>query len=222
MIETDIAVILGTAHLGTTPGKRSPDGQFRECMYSREIVKLIKEELEKEGIVTYIDYLDLEPNSYMKSSSYKQEQSKELQWRVNYVNNICNSKDPSNFIYVSVHVNAAGADGQWKNARGWCVYTSPGKTKSDTLATCLFNRAKSILPNDNKNYVRSDFSDGDPDYESNFYVLTKTKCPAVLTENLFQDNKQDVQYLQSEEGKKAIVDIHVKGIIDYVRLRKQS
>lgn len=209
-------VILGTAHLGTTPGKCSPDGKFRECEYSREIVKMIKEDLYKKGITAVIDYEPLQPNAKMKGATAKQEQSRELTWRANYVNSLCSKYGTSNCIYVSVHVNAAGADGQWKSARGWSVYTSPGKTKSDTLATYLYNEAKSILPPDSKYYVRSDFSDGDPDYESNFYVLTKTRCPAVLTENLFQDNKQDVTFLTSEEGKQKIVDIHVQGILKYI------
>ena len=209
-------VILGTAHLGTTPGKCSPDKKFRECEYSREIVSMIKKSLEEKGITTIIDYIPLEPNDKMKGQTAKQEQSRELTWRVNYVNSLCSKYGTSNCVYLSVHVNAAGADGQWKSARGWSVYTSPGQTKSDTLATCLYNEAKNILPKDSKYYVRSDFSDKDPDYEANFYVLTKTKCPAVLTENLFQDNKEDVAFLTSKEGKKKITEIHVNGIMKYI------
>lgn len=209
-------VILGTAHLGTTPGKCSPDGKFRECEYSREIVKMIQEDLKEKGINAVIDYESLLPNDKMKGVNAKQEQSKELTWRVNYVNSLCSKYGASNCIYISVHVNAAGSDGQWKSARGWSVYTSPGKTKSDTLATYLYKEAKSILPPDSKYYVRSDQSDGDPDYEANFYVLTKTKCPAVLTENLFQDNKDDVNFLTSQEGKRKIVEIHVNGIMQYI------
>ena len=165
-------VILGTAHLGTTPGKCSPDKKFRECIFSREIVQRIKQELESNGITTFIDYLPLEPNEQMKAPTYKQEQSKELSWRVNYVNSLCSKYGTSNCIYVSVHVNAAGMGTNWMNARGWLVYTSKGNTKSDTLATCLYKEAKELLPS-----VRSDFSDGDPDYESDFYVLAKTDCP---------------------------------------------
>ena len=205
-------VILGTAHLGTTPGKCSPDKKFRECEFSREIVQKIKQELEANGVTTFIDYLPLEPNDQMKAPTYKQEQSKELIWRVNYVNNLCSKYGANNCLYVSVHVNAAGMGTEWMNARGWLVYTSKGNTKSDTLATCLYKEAKELLPS-----VRSDFSDGDADYESNFYVLAKTKCPAVLTENLFQDNKADVEFLTSEEGKNAIVKVHVDGILDYIK-----
>ena len=177
---------------------------------------MIQEDLKGKGITAVIDYEPLQPNAKMKGSTAKQEQSRELTWRANYVNSLCAKYGTSNCIYVSVHVNAAGSDGQWKNARGWSVYTSPGKTKSDTLATYLYEEAKTILPPDSKYYVRSDFSDGDPDYEASFYVLTKTKCPAVLTENLFQDNKDDYNFLTSWEGKRKIVEIHVNGILKYI------
>lgn len=60
-------------------------------------------------------------------------------------------------------------------------------------------------------------SDGDPDWEEGFYILRKTKCPAVLTENLFQDNKDDVDFLLSDKGKEAIVKLHVDGIVSYLK-----
>jgi N-acetylmuramoyl-L-alanine amidase len=41
----------------------------------------------------------------------------------------------------------------------------------------------------------------------------KTKCPAILTENLFYDNKDEVKFLQSEEGREAIAQIHVNAIL---------
>ena len=42
--------------------------------------------------------------------------------------------------------------------------------------------------------------------------------PAVLTENLFQDNLADVEYLLSEAGKEAIAELHVEGIMKYIFL----
>ena len=44
-----------------------------------------------------------------------------------------------------------------------------------------------------------------------------TACPAVLTENLFQDNREDVDFLLSEEGKQAITKLHVDSIIQYIK-----
>ena len=45
-----------------------------------------------------------------------------------------------------------------------------------------------------------------------------TNCPAVLTENLFQDNLADVEFLLSEAGKEAIAELHVEGIMKYIVL----
>ena len=51
---------------------------------------------------------------------------------------------------------------------------------------------------------------------ANFYILKHTKCPAVLTENLFQDNREDVDFLLSEEGKQTMVSLHVDAIMKYL------
>lgn len=64
--------------------------------------------------------------------------------------------------------------------------------------------------------IRTDFSDGDPDWEEGFYILRKSLCPAVLTENFFMDNHSDLEYLQSRAGKQAVVDTHIEGIIEYL------
>jgi N-acetylmuramoyl-L-alanine amidase len=82
------------------------------------------------------------------------------------------------------------------------------------LANCLYEAAKKNL---NGKRLRTDYTDKDPDLESNFYVLKHTNCPAVLTENFFQDNKDDVDYLLSDEGFHAIVRTHVEGILNYIK-----
>jgi N-acetylmuramoyl-L-alanine amidase len=38
----------------------------------------------------------------------------------------------------------------------------------------------------------------------------------VLTENLFMDNKEDVQILLSAEGKRVCADVHVEGIMKFL------
>ena len=59
-------------------------------------------------------------------------------------------------------------------------------------------------------------SDGDRDWEEDFYILRKSWCPAVLTENFFMDNHSDLEYLQSWAGKQAVVDTHVEGIVEWL------
>ena len=196
-------IILGTAHLKSTPGKCSPDGKFREYQYSRKVVAAIKAILKNLGYNVFVDIED---------DDLKVTQSQELRLRCKVVNNLC--KVYKDCIYVSIHVNAAASDGKWHTGTGWEIYTSPGKTKADDLATCLYEAAKKNFTNIK---LRTDYSDGDPDKEANLYILKHTLCPAVLTENLFQDNKSDIEYLQSDKGFNEIVKIHVEGILKYVK-----
>ena len=220
MNKKDYMIIIGTAHTGATAGKRSPDGRLREAVYSREVAEDVEAILLSYGYNAVIDYRALEPNAQMQGKTQKELQSKELVWRVNFVNTLCKKFGASKCLYVSIHVDASGC-GDWMQARGWTVYTSKGKTKADNLATFLYDAAKKYIPQDHKNALRSDWSDGDPDKEYGYYVLTKTKCPAVLTENLFQDNKEDVDFLLSDEGRHAISRIHVEGIIGYLNSQSE-
>ncbi len=65
--------------------------------------------------------------------------------------------------------------------------------------------------------MRFDYSDGDPDQEANFAILHKTACAVCLTESGFMDCKESPEFLFSEEGKDAIVQLHVEGIEAYVQ-----
>ena len=127
------------------------------------------------------------------------------------VNEICGRLGAENVVLVSIHCNAS-KNGEWGKARGWSAYTSKGKTKSDELATMLYVEAAKHFTGQT---IRKEFSDGDPDWEEGFYILRKTKCPAVLTENFFMDNEQDLAYLTSEEGREAIVRTHVAALINW-------
>lgn len=229
-------IIFGTAHLDSTPGKCSPDGAFREAVYSRELIADIKAIMERTyGYTCFTDYAPLQPlkpwTDARKRLGYKDgEQAAELNYRCQQVNKICQQYGKDNCLYVSIHVNGAGDDGKWHGAGGWCCYTTPGTTKSDRLAECFYDAAITNL----RPYVdiidegkrrgdytekqvpfRMDKSDGDRDMEANLFVLRETVCSAVLTENLFQDNRRDVAFLTSDVGRQAITRLHVEAILAY-------
>lgn len=193
-------ILIDNGHGENTKGKRSPDGVFREYAYTREIAEAVERELRLKG--------------YDVERLVHETVDVPLDERARRVNEVCGRLGASNVVLVSIHCNAAGNGTEWMNAKGWSAYTSKGKTKADQLATFLYEEAE-------KNFIgkkmRKDNSDGDPDWEENFYILSKTKCPAVLTENFFQDNKDDVLYLCSEEGKQAIVKTHVDAIVRYIQ-----
>ena len=204
-------VILGTAHLRSTPGKRSIDGRLKEYAYSREIVTMVEAELKARGFEVYVDYRPTDANVQMLSSNWMTEQKRELAYRVGVVNQLCQRYGASNCVYVSIHVNAAGGDGKWHDARGFSVFVSKNASNNSKRLARMFCEEACKNPDIKGNrWIPTDRY-----WVKGLYVLTYTKCPAVLTENLFQDNLADVDYLLSDEGRQAIVDLHVKCISEY-------
>ena len=192
-------VLIDPGHGIDTPGKRSPDGLFLEYLWNRQVADLLLERLVAMGIDASL--VVTETNDVT------------LRNRVNRVNTICNKVGASNVLLVSIHANAAGNGSSWQNAKGWSCYTSKGKTKSDQVAECLYDAFEEEFP-DRK--IRKDLSDGDKDWEENFYVLEKSRCPAVLLENFFYDNKEECAWMLQEETKRRIAYAAAKGIANYL------
>lgn len=213
----NIIVLIDNGHGENTLGKCSPDRRLLEWKYTREIAQAVERELRARGadarrIVT--EDIDIT-----------------LPQRCERVNQYCYRHGKGNVILLSIHVNGAGNEGKWLKAGGWCAFTSKGETKSDEVAECLYDAAETHLDDyrdqmiegkkcgfydQKQRYIRTDRTDGDRDLEKNYTILYNTLCPAVLTENLFQDNPWDVEFLLSDKGKKAIVDLHVEGIMQYL------
>lgn len=207
-----IVIFLTPGHTKYTPGKHSPDKSLYEWKYNRIILKMVEEELDKLGI----QHWNSHPEDGWVDSSH-QNDSKDLILRVQRINSKYTSvkKERKTAIMLSIHVNAAGNGVVWKNATGWSAWTTRGQNNSDKLANCLYDAAEEILT-PLKKKIRTDKSDGDRDYESNFYVIKNSNCISVLTENFFMDSKQDCEWLLSDEGKKAVTAIHVEGIKKYI------
>lgn len=193
-------ILIDPGHGIDTPGKRSPDGLFREYLWNRQVADLILEGLVSAGIDASLVVTETNDVS--------------LRNRVNRVNTICNRLGASNVLLVSIHANAAGNGSAWMNAKGWSCYTSKGKTKSDQVAECLYDAFEAEFP---ERMIRKDMSDGDRDWEENFYVLQKSKCAAVLLENFFYDNREECAWMLQEETKRRIASAAVKGIIKYIK-----
>lgn len=179
-------------------------GRFREWKYNRVIANMIVDKLKE--------------MKYDARLVVPEDKDVSLSERIRRINTICNKEGAANVMLISVHANAVGNGSQWMTGKGWECYTTKGKTKSDKLADFLYARAKKNLEG---RKIREDWSDGDIDKEANFYVIQKAYCPAVLTENFFYDNKDDLLYLTSEEGVHGVVRLHVEGIIDYIESLKK-
>lgn len=181
-------------------------GRFRECLFNRVVAKEVVDILQSYGY----DARMLVTEEYEDVA---------LSTRVARVNNICKKVGAGNVVLVSIHANANGYGNEWTSANGWEVWTTPGQNNSDILATMIYNRMKKNAPNLK---MRTDYTDKDPDKESNFYIIKNANCPACLTENCFYTSKSDLLWMTSELGLQAIVRSHVEGIIDFVNYKSSK
>lgn len=189
-------IIIDNGHGRDTAGKRSPDGRLLEYAYTREIAVRLERELKARG--------------YDAQRIVPEENDISLKERCNRANRIY-AATGKKAILVSIHCNAAGADGKWHDARGWSAYVSRNASKkSKELACSLIDAAET------QGLKVRRYSQDEPYWTQNLAICRDTNCPAVLTENLFQDNREDVDYLLSEKGKQTIVELHVQGIMAYL------
>ena len=197
----DIVVILDAGHGSNTPGKCSPDKSLFEWSWNREIVAMLCERLYGlENVQTVI----LVP----------EEIDVPLKERVRRVNTIVHDAkiEGKEVLLISIHINAAG-HGTWNKASGFSVWVSNNASeKSKQFAQIAYREAVSMGLQGNRVAPKEQY------WTSNFYILKNTPCPAVLTENMFQDNHYDVAFLKSEEGKLKIVDLHVNAIKKYLEM----
>lgn len=191
-------VLIDNGHGIDTKGKRSPDGRFLEYLWNRQVADMVVARL----LVLGVDVRRVVPETNDIA----------LSTRVRRVNKVCTQEGASRVILVSIHANAAGDGSRWMSAKGWSAYTSPGKTKGDTLAEFMYDAFERAFP-DRK--IRKDMIDGDRDWEANFTVLTNTKCPAVLLENFFYDNREECAWLLEPVTKARIADAIASGIMYY-------
>ena len=178
-----------------TPGKRSPiwpdDTQLFEGEFNRAIVNRLVDMCNEAGIEC-INLVDTQEDIPLKE-------------RPKMANKLAKSSEKP-CIYVSIHANGFTDE----SANGWEVFTSPGETKSDPIATVLYEKAQDEFP---ERKMRPSMGDGDPDKESKFTVLMDTSMPAILSENFFMTNYREChEILMSESGRDRVAKIHFEMI----------
>ena len=185
-------VILDNGHGKETKGKRSPvwpDGsQLLEWEFNRDIVSRVTTLMERAGLpcVKLVPEMSDVP----------------LTERCRRANEIYDRNNGHCFL-ISIHSNAGGGSGIE-------VYTSRGETNADGIAFEIFNQLDEEFGDEWP--MRADWADGDPDKEEDFYILSRTKCPAVLVELFFMDNKKDCRFILSEEGRQRCASAIYKAI----------
>lgn len=186
-------VLIDNGHGRDTAGKRSPDGRLREWAWTREIARALCSRLRGHGIDARLLVPEDEDVPVLRRAE-----------RANAI------AGPS--ILISIHANAAGM-GQWMSAQGWCAFVAPAAgMDARRLAGLLADEAERAGV-----FVRREVQDRDY-WEHPWAICRLTRCPAVLTENCFMDNRADCQWMLSAEGKQAIISLHETAILRYLGL----
>ena len=195
-------ILIDNGHGENTAGKRSPDGLHREYLWAR----MFAERLEKAialsiGTKCHVRRIVPENRDILIGE------------RVRRVNAICKELGAKNVLLLSIHNNAAGNGSQWHDARGFSSHISlNASVRSQTLATCIAHAVheegiKTRKPKPEQWY-----------WPQNLGICRDTNCAAVLTENLFQDNREDVNLLHDEAFLNKLCLAYVKGIENYIKI----
>lgn len=196
-----LCILLDNGH-GTrkyTKGKCSPDKKLYEGEWNREFVKLLRQELNR----YHIDTMVLVPEDEDISLSERVK-------RANiYTRNL--KADGIDTLLISVHINAAKSDNKYHDARGWTVWLYTNASAKSRKAGQIFSsKAKKMGLTGNRVLPLLGY------YTANFYILKNTVCPAILCENMFMDNKEDEEFLLSEDGKKTLIQLYINSILEYM------
>ena len=189
-------VILDPGHGINTAGKRSPDGDIREYSKNREILLVLADKLEEKGFRV---------KSTVPSFAFDYS----LGLRAKYVNDLVKIYGKKNVILISLHCNA-DSEVNYTGARGFSSYVcrncSAESKKISSLLWCEIATESKYDFKGNRSIPNKGYID------SNFYILKKTTCPAVLTENLFMTNRFDCMLLNNEKAIDALTDCYVRAL----------
>lgn len=198
----DLIVMLDPGHGGLidgkyqTAGKRSPERPDGTVLYEGVNNRRIVEELKKAFTLAGIRWVDLVDS----------QEDIPLYDRIRKANKVTGKK-----LYLSIHSNAAGKNGEWSTARGFGTYIYPtcSKTTEDWASrihrNLVFNCGE--LTKD-RGIRRRDFA-----------VLRETNHPAVLLELGFHSNLEESYLIESERWSQRVVNAIVDAIAEISNLK---
>ena len=187
-------VIIDNGHGTETPGKCSPDGRVKEWEVNRDLARRLAEALEAWGVRTAL----LVPG----------DSDTPLNQRVRDANALARKAGGADSaLLVSVHCNAAAADGKWHTARGFASYVGLNASKkSKELASDITTAVERA------GYKVRRPTPGQGWWTQNLAVCRDTVCPAVLLECFFMDNKADAELLLSSTVRAAVAEAIARAI----------
>lgn len=190
-------VIIDNGHGIDTAGKCSPDGRLREWEWTRRAARRLAASLAERGI--------------RSSLLVPEECDISLDVRVARANALARAHDGA--VLISLHTNAATATPRWSTASGWTAWVCPTASWDARRLAAFLADAAIVRGLTGNRYIPPCGYRTAP-----FAICRRTICPAVLTENMFHDNRDDVELLLSDEGLEKLVNLHVDALVNYYEI----
>ncbi|MCW2276606.1 N-acetylmuramoyl-L-alanine amidase family protein [Heliophilum fasciatum] len=187
-------ICLDPGHGGRDPGAIGPAGT-KEAVINLAIAQKTARILRSAGIDTVL--------SRESDVEFGPNEMTDLRKRVETIN-----ATGADYV-ISIHADASTSP----SANGCSFYTLPGQGLGDILATGIHDRVKESFPS---LAIRTDYSDGDPDKEANYYVLRWTTASALLIECAFISNPQEEAMLNTTAFQENMALAIAKGIGDTI------
>ena len=192
-------IVIDSGHSGSPdPGAVNARTGLRESDVALLVSKLVESQLLAAG-----------HDVKLTRTEWEQAETDDLSVRTSLAN------DWGAELFVSIHCNSAANP----SAAGYEVWTSPGDTAGDALATCIYEQIAAEFPD---RAGRTDYSDGDPDKESRFYVLVHTNAPACLVEMAFISNDEEAALLSDVAWQTRYARAIALGATDYAALKTNA
>ncbi|WP_337102312.1 N-acetylmuramoyl-L-alanine amidase [Paenibacillus sp. YIM B09110] len=189
---TNMKIVIDAGHGLQTAGKRCPDDSMREFAFNSVVARYVRDTLaEYEGVTVKFSHDDTGAVDVALADRVK----------------IANDWNAD--VFVSIHANAAG-DG-WSTAAGIETYTSNGASAtSGKMAAAVQKRLIAQTARKDRGVKREDF-----------YVIAKTKMPAILVEAGFMTNAEEASLLKTGAYRKKCAAAIVEGLAEVFALKRK-
>lgn len=187
-----VAMCAGHGGSGSTPGKRSPAGEY-EWNFNDAVVRAAIAKLKANGV----EVLRTDDSSGKTDIGLTARTNKANAWGAD--------------AYVSCHHNALGAS--WLNYEiGIETFTQNGShPQAEILARCIHPK-----------YVKAMGLKDRGMKKSNLAITRQTKMPAVLTEGGFMDSRIDIKALRDNAKLKAQGEAIADGIMEFLNVKNTN
>lgn len=192
-----MTILIDNGHGSGTPGKRSPGGELLEWEFNRAVAGRVRSLLAAKGVDARLLVPEDRDVPLDRGTDSRVARANRL-----------HSASPC--LLVSVHADAQGDGTKWGPARGLTALVDPAASdKARDLARWITDAARSAGLLGNRAVGACGYRTA---AAPRLAMLRRTKCPAVLVECGFMDNRDDCAMMATGQGRDRIAAAIAEGV----------